>query len=377
MERTGALLVAWTPEQRRPCPPSRRTPGGTGTWPCGRCGADELYAPASRGWDRARSGRSRSRTRASSVPGPRRSPSRPRRSARASGSCSARPVTGVGSGRRLSIELDDDARAAAVPVGGQRGRAGQRRGRPDVRRRRVHHPAAAGRAHRVRQAGQDADPSILLPVPTARTKGVLVAPTVYGNVLLGPTAEDVADRCDTATTAAGLGSLLVAGRRILPGLAAEEITSTYAGLRAATEHPDYLIRVDARAAVRVRWRHPLHRPVRLAGHRGARRRGAGRGGAAVAAPAGRDAAAADAVHRRGGAAAVPGRGGDRGRPGVRPDRLPLRAGQPGRDQGRPGQPGTARRPGRAAAADPGHERALPGLLLRGRGVPAAAADVPA
>src|ERR1700730_3958195 len=80
--------------------------------------------------------------------------------------------------------------------------------------------------------------SILLPVPTARTKGVLVAPTVYGNVLLGPTAEDVADRTDTATTAAGLASLLAAGRRILPGLAEEEVTSTYAGLRAATEHPD-------------------------------------------------------------------------------------------------------------------------------------------
>ena len=87
--------------------------------------------------------------------------------------------------------------------------------------------------------------SILLPVPTARTKGVLVAPTVYGNVLLGPTAEDVPDRCDTATTAAGLGSLLAAGRRILPGLAEQEITSTYAGLRAATEHSDYQIRVDA------------------------------------------------------------------------------------------------------------------------------------
>ena len=87
--------------------------------------------------------------------------------------------------------------------------------------------------------------SILLPVPTGRTKGVLVAPTVYGNVLLGPTAEDVKDRCDTATTASGLGSLLAAGRRILPGLAGEEVTSTYAGLRAATEHPDYQIRVDA------------------------------------------------------------------------------------------------------------------------------------
>jgi glycerol-3-phosphate dehydrogenase len=87
--------------------------------------------------------------------------------------------------------------------------------------------------------------SILLPVPTARTKGVLVAPTVYGNVLLGPTAEDVADRCDTATTAAGLRSLRAAGRRILPGLAEQEVTSTYAGLRAATEHADYQIRVDA------------------------------------------------------------------------------------------------------------------------------------
>ena len=35
---------------------------------------------------------------------------------------------------------------------------------------------------------------VLLPVPTAKTKGVLVSPTVYGNVLLGPTADDVPAR---------------------------------------------------------------------------------------------------------------------------------------------------------------------------------------
>ena len=86
--------------------------------------------------------------------------------------------------------------------------------------------------------------SILLPVPTARTKGVLLAPTVYGNVLLGPTAEDVTDRADTATTAAGLAGLMDAGRRLMPGLVAEEVTATYVGLRAATEHRDYQIRVD-------------------------------------------------------------------------------------------------------------------------------------
>jgi glycerol-3-phosphate dehydrogenase len=86
--------------------------------------------------------------------------------------------------------------------------------------------------------------SILLPVPTARTKGVLVAPTVYGNVLLGPTAEDIPDRGDTATTATGLAALLGAGHRILPALAGEEVTAVYAGLRAATADRDYQIRVD-------------------------------------------------------------------------------------------------------------------------------------
>jgi glycerol-3-phosphate dehydrogenase len=85
--------------------------------------------------------------------------------------------------------------------------------------------------------------SIVLPVPTDRTKGVLVAPTVYGNVLLGPTAEDIEDRADTVTTATGLDGLLDAGRRILPDLVQEEVTATYAGIRAATEHRDYQIAV--------------------------------------------------------------------------------------------------------------------------------------
>jgi glycerol-3-phosphate dehydrogenase len=87
--------------------------------------------------------------------------------------------------------------------------------------------------------------SILLPVPTAQTKGVLVAPTVYGNVLLGPTAQDIDDRADTSTTGTGLAGLLAAGEAILPGLVTEEVTATYAGLRAATGQRDYQIRVDA------------------------------------------------------------------------------------------------------------------------------------
>ncbi|MGW1212904.1 FAD-dependent oxidoreductase [Streptomyces sp. NPDC002499] len=82
---------------------------------------------------------------------------------------------------------------------------------------------------------------ILLPVPTALGKGVLVAPTVYGNVLLGPTAENLHDKHATGSTADALSRLREQGRRILPDLLDEEVTAVYAGLRAATEHEDYRI----------------------------------------------------------------------------------------------------------------------------------------
>ena len=80
---------------------------------------------------------------------------------------------------------------------------------------------------------------VLLPVPTEKTKGVLVSPTIYGNVLLGPTAEDIEDKTDRSTTATGIASLVEAGARILPALDKHEVTATYVGLRAATEHRDY------------------------------------------------------------------------------------------------------------------------------------------
>ena len=86
---------------------------------------------------------------------------------------------------------------------------------------------------------------VLLPVPTATTKGVLIGPTIYGNVLLGPTAEDLPDKTATNTSANGLQSLVDKGRKILPRLLEEEVTATYAGLRAATEHSDYQIVLHA------------------------------------------------------------------------------------------------------------------------------------
>jgi glycerol-3-phosphate dehydrogenase len=85
---------------------------------------------------------------------------------------------------------------------------------------------------------------IVLPVPTKLSKGVLVAPTVFGNVMLGPTAEDLRDFRDSSSTADGVEYLLGHGQRIMPSLVEHEVTAIYAGLRAATEHTDYQFFID-------------------------------------------------------------------------------------------------------------------------------------
>jgi glycerol-3-phosphate dehydrogenase len=85
---------------------------------------------------------------------------------------------------------------------------------------------------------------IVLAVPTKVSKGVLVAPTVFGNVMVGPTAEDVERKDDTSSTAAGLEYLRSEAGRIVPALLDFEVTAVYVGLRAATEHADFQIRFD-------------------------------------------------------------------------------------------------------------------------------------
>ena len=85
---------------------------------------------------------------------------------------------------------------------------------------------------------------ILLAVPTRVSKGVLVAPTVFGNLMVGPTAEDVERKDDTSSTAAGLDHLRREAGRIVPRLLDFDVTAVYVGLRAATEHADFQIRFE-------------------------------------------------------------------------------------------------------------------------------------
>ena len=87
--------------------------------------------------------------------------------------------------------------------------------------------------------------SIILPVPTPTTKGVVLTKTIFGNLLLGPTAEEQADRETARVEHDILEQLIETGTRILPDLPTHAVTATYAGLRPATQFKDYQISADA------------------------------------------------------------------------------------------------------------------------------------
>lgn len=68
--------------------------------------------------------------------------------------------------------------------------------------------------------------------PSAMGKGVLVTPTVHGNLLVGPTAEDQEDKGCTATTSAGLRRVAETASRSVPDLPMRDVITSFAGLRA-------------------------------------------------------------------------------------------------------------------------------------------------
>lgn len=84
--------------------------------------------------------------------------------------------------------------------------------------------------------------SIILPVPNERTKGLVLTRTVFGNVLVGPTAEEQDDRERATVTHEALDMLVAKAAEIVPALSGMPVTAVYAGLRPATEEKHYRIR---------------------------------------------------------------------------------------------------------------------------------------
>ena len=78
-------------------------------------------------------------------------------------------------------------------------------------------------------------------VPGKMGKGILIARTVDGTTLVGPTAEDIEDKDDKRTTAEGLEKVLEGARRTWPGLPTRAFITTFAGNRAHCDRDDFVI----------------------------------------------------------------------------------------------------------------------------------------
>ena len=77
--------------------------------------------------------------------------------------------------------------------------------------------------------------------PSRMGKGVLVSPTVHGNLLLGPTAEDIPDPLDTATTSDGLSEILKKASRTWPALSVRTNITNFSGVRAHLDTDDFIV----------------------------------------------------------------------------------------------------------------------------------------
>jgi glycerol-3-phosphate dehydrogenase len=89
-------------------------------------------------------------------------------------------------------------------------------------------------------AGEPLD-RILLPVPTKRTRGVLVFPTIDGKVVAGPTAIDLEDKHDWSVRPEATAEIMPKAIQIYPPLEHAEPIAAYAGLRPAGRGVNYVI----------------------------------------------------------------------------------------------------------------------------------------
>ena len=83
--------------------------------------------------------------------------------------------------------------------------------------------------------------STIFPCPGKGGKGILVVPSVHGNVLVGPASDDIEDKEDVATTDDILYQARVGARHLIPNISLWSCIRTFAGLRATADRDDFII----------------------------------------------------------------------------------------------------------------------------------------
>lgn len=83
--------------------------------------------------------------------------------------------------------------------------------------------------------------STIFQLPSKMGKGVLVTPTVHGNLLVGPTAVNVEDKDAVNTTMDGLNQIAKVSSRSVKNIPFRQVITSFAGLRAHEDGDDFII----------------------------------------------------------------------------------------------------------------------------------------
>ncbi len=83
--------------------------------------------------------------------------------------------------------------------------------------------------------------------PTKMGKGVLVSPTVHGNLIVGPTAFDMQDKSDTATTSQGFADIRAKAGDNVANIPYGKVITSFCGLRSVGSTGDFIIKAEANA----------------------------------------------------------------------------------------------------------------------------------
>jgi glycerol-3-phosphate dehydrogenase len=78
-------------------------------------------------------------------------------------------------------------------------------------------------------------------VPTAMGKGILVTPTIDGNLLIGPNAVDIEDKGDLSTTSEGMDEILTKAKLTIGEIPMRYVITSFSGLRAHGDNDDFII----------------------------------------------------------------------------------------------------------------------------------------
>lgn len=110
-----------------------------------------------------------------------------------------------------------------------------------VSRRKIHITPRRGEYLLLDKAAGETVHSTIFQLPGVLGKGVLVTPTVHGNLLVGPTAQDTEDFEGTNTTARGLAQVREKAGGSVKNLNFRQVITSFAGLRAHEDGHEFIL----------------------------------------------------------------------------------------------------------------------------------------